>query len=295
MFSKQNVSQFIIGTMRLGDWGSKLSSKEYEEFIEGCLDLDLIDFDHADIYGHYTTETEFGNILKKRPELRKRMRITTKCGIKLISDNRPEHTIKSYDLTEKHIRDSVEISLRELGTDYLDVLLLHRPDYLFDPKKIAAVFAELEKEGKVLSFGVSNFSASQFDLLNNFTPLVTNQIEISLLHRNAFEDGILDQCQKLDIVPCAWSPLGGGSLFKDTKDTLILRIQKVLNKLSKKYSLGQDQILYLWLKKHPAGIIPVLGTSKIERIGSAKKALESNLTHEEWYMLWEAALGKEID
>ncbi|WP_394974742.1 aldo/keto reductase family oxidoreductase [uncultured Croceitalea sp.] len=295
MFSKQNVSPFIIGTMRLGDWGSKLSSKEYEQFIEGCLDLNLIDFDHADIYGHYTTETEFGNVVKKRPELRKKMRITTKCGIKLISDNRPKHNIKSYNLTQKHIRESVEISLRELGTDYLDVLLLHRPDYLFNPKEIAAVFSELKKEGKVLSFGVSNFSPSQFDLLNTYTPLVTNQIEISLLRRNAFEDGTLDQCQKLDTIPCAWSPLGGGSLFKETKDTVILRIQKVLKKLSEKYNLEPDQILYLWLKKHPATIIPVLGTSKIERIISAKKALDFSLTHEEWYMLWEAALGREID
>ncbi|MFD2586436.1 aldo/keto reductase family oxidoreductase [Croceitalea marina] len=295
MLSKENISPFIIGTMRLGKWGSNLSTKEYERFIEGCLDLGLIDFDHADIYGHYTTETEFGTVLKDRSDLRKKMRITTKCGIKLTSENRPQHNIKSYDLSAKHIRDSVEISLKELSTDYLDVLLLHRPDYLFDPNEIAEVFSDLKKEGKVLSFGVSNFSPSQFDLLNAYTPLITNQVQISLLHRNSFEDGTLDQCQKLGIIPCAWSPLGGGELFKETTDKSILRIQKTLKKLSKKYNLTEDQLLYVWLRKHPAGIIPVLGTSKLERIITAQKSLNTSLSHEEWYMLWESALGREVD
>lgn len=293
--TKNSVSPYIIGTMRLGTWGSQLSTAEYEEFIEGCLDLNLIDFDHADIYGHYTTEDDFGKVLKDRKDLRQQMRITTKCGIKLVSENRPEHTIKSYDLTAKHIEASVEKSLASLSTDYLDVLLLHRPDYLFDPYEIAEVFAKLKTAGKVLSFGVSNFSPSQFDLLNSLTPLITNQVEISLLHRDAFEDGTLDQCQKLKVIPSAWSPLGGGLLFKDSSDAKINAIQKTLKTLAKKYDAAADQILYAWLRKHPAGIIPVLGTSKLERIQAAQKALDITLTHEEWYMLWEAALGREID
>lgn len=293
--TKDSISPYIIGTMRLGTWGSNLSTAEYENFIEGCLDLNLIDFDHADIYGHYTTEDDFGNVLKSRKDLRQKMRITTKCGIKLISENRPEHQIKSYDLTAKHIEASVEKSLKSLNTDYLDVLLLHRPDYLFDSYEIAETFSKLKKEGKVLEFGVSNFSPSQFDVLNSLTPLVTNQVEISLLHRNAFEDGTLDQCQKLKIIPSAWSPLGGGLLFKESSDTKIKAIQSTLATLAKKYGAAADQILYAWLKKHPAGIIPVLGTSKIERIKAAQEALTIELTHEEWYMLWEAALGREID
>lgn len=293
--TKDSISPYIIGTMRLGTWGSNLSTAEYENFIEGCLDLNLIDFDHADIYGHYTTEDDFGNVLKSRKDLRQKMRITTKCGIKLISENRTEHQIKSYDLTSKHIEASVEKSLKSLSTDYLDVLLLHRPDYLFDPYEIAETFSKLKKEGKVLEFGVSNFSPSQFDVLNSLTPLVTNQVEISLLHRNAFEDGTLDQCQKLKIIPSAWSPLGGGLLFKESSDTKIKAIQSTLATLAKKYDAATDQILYAWLRKHPAGIIPVLGTSKIERIKAAQEALTIELTHEEWYMLWEAALGREID
>lgn len=293
--TKDGISPYIIGTMRLGTWGSNLSTPEYEHFIEGCLDLGLIDFDHADIYGHYTTEEDFGNVLKSRKDLRQKMRITTKCGIKLISENRPEHKIKSYDLTTDHIEASVEKSLASLQTDYIDVMLLHRPDYLFDPYEIAEVFSKLKKEGKVLAFGVSNFSPSQFDLLNSLTPLVTNQVEISLLQRNAFEDGTLDQCQKLKVIPSAWSPLGGGLLFRDSTDSKVKNIQKTLAILAEKYNAATDQILYAWLKKHPAGIVPVLGTSKIERIQAAYKALDISLTHEEWYMLWEAALGREID
>ncbi len=292
---KDNISPYIIGTMRLGTWGSNLSTPEYENFIESCLDLGLIDFDHADIYGHYTTEEDFGNVLKSRKDLRQKIRITTKCGIKLVSENRPNHLIKSYDLTPEHIEVSVEKSLKSLHTDYLDVLLLHRPDYLFNPYEIAEVFSKLKKEGKVLTFGVSNFSPSQFDLLNSLTPLITNQVEISLLHRNAFEDGSLDQCQKLNVIPSAWSPLGGGLLFGDSSDKKIQAIQKVLAGLSEKYNAAADQILYAWLRKHPAGIIPVLGTSKIERIQAAHKALNISLTHEEWYQLWEASLGREID
>ncbi|MGB5821973.1 MAG: aldo/keto reductase [Saonia sp.] len=294
ILSRDNVSPYIIGTMRLGSWGSNLLTKEYEEFIEGCLELGLIDFDHADIYGDYTTEADFGKVLKSRPDLRKKIRITTKCGIKMMTDNRPQHLLKSYDLSKEHIKTSVEKSLKSLQTDYIDVLLLHRPDYLLDPHEIAAAFSDLKKEGKVHTFGVSNFSPSQFDLLNSLTPLATNQVEISLLQRKAFEDGTLDQCLRYKSIPAAWSPLGGGLLFKDSENDGVKAIKGVLDTLSKKYGLAADQILYAWLRKHPAGIIPVLGTSKLERIRTAHNALNTTITHEEWYMLWEAAIGGEI-
>ncbi|MEM9075836.1 MAG: aldo/keto reductase [Bacteroidota bacterium] len=293
--TKESISPLIIGTMRLGTWGSQLSTSEYEKFIEGCLELGLKDFDHADIYGHYTTEEDFGKVLESRKDLRDKMRITTKCGIKLISENRPNHSIKSYDLSAKHIFECVDLSLENLKTDYIDVLLLHRPDYLFNPYEIAKVFEQLKQSGKVLEFGVSNFSPSQFDLLHSITTLVTNQVEISILQRNAFEDGTLDQCQKHNIIPTAWSPLGGGSLFGKTTSTEMEAIKKVLDTLGEKYHASHDQILYAWLKKHPAGIVPVLGTSKLERIQTAYKALDIALTHEEWYLLWQAALGREID
>ncbi len=292
--SKTNISPYVIGTMRLGKWGSNLSTKEYEKFIESCLELNLIDFDHADIYGDYTTESEFGNVLKYRSDLRQKLRIITKCGIKMNTDNRPDHKIKSYDLSKRHIKNSVEASLNNLHTEHIDLLLLHRPDYLMDPSEIAEAFTELKREGKVGEFGVSNFSVSQFDLLNSFTPLVTNQIEISISQRKAFDDGALVQCLKLGIIPTAWSPLGGGLLFRESKDASTKRIQQTLVALGKKYNLTADQVLYVWLKKHPAGIIPVLGTSKISRVKAASNALNVTLSHEEWYMLLEAAVGEEI-
>ena len=208
------TAPFIVGTMRIGQWGSKMNISEIEKFIEGCIALDLIDFDHADIYGSYTTESDFGVVLKKRPDLRSQMRITTKCGIKMVSENRPEHQIKSYNLTKDHIKQSVDNSLYNLHTDYIDTLLLHRPDFLLDPHEVAAAFTELEKEGKVKYFGVSNFSVSQFELLKENFPLCTHQVEISLFHREAFENGILDQCQKWGIPPTAWSPLGEGHCLK---------------------------------------------------------------------------------
>ena len=223
------------------------------------------------------------------------MRITTKCGIRLVSEHRPSHKIKSYDLSRDHIMLSVENSLKNFNTDYIDTLLLHRPDYLFNAKIISETFLELHKQGKVKRFGVSNFSTSQFDLLHKYHDLCTNQIEISLMQREAFENGTLDQMQKLNITPTAWSPLGGGILLKVSEDARIKNIQSAINALAKRYSASTDQILYAWLRKHPSGIIPVLGTSKLERIKSAIQSLSIDLTHEEWYMLWQAAIGKEVD
>ena len=288
------TAPFIVGTMRLGQWGSKMNISEIEKFIEDCIALDLIDFDHADIYGSYTTESDFGAVLKKRPDLRSQMRITTKCGIKMVSENRPEHQIKSYNLTKDHIKQSVDNSLYNLHTDYIDTLLLHRPDFLLDPHEVAAAFTELEKQGKVKYFGVSNFSVSQFELLQENFPLCTHQVEISLLHREAFENGILDQCQKWGIPPTAWSPLGGGILFKSSQDPIMIDVQKIITSLCKKHKAQPDQVLLAWLRKHPAGIIPVLGTSKLSRIKNAKESLKINLTHEEWYMLWQGVTGNEI-
>lgn len=289
------IAPFMVGTMRMGQWGSKMKASEIEKFIEGCIALNLIDFDHADIYGSYTTEADFGAVLKKRPDLRTQMRITTKCGIKMVSENRPAHNIKSYDLTKDHIKRSVENSLLALHTDHIDTLLLHRPDFLMDPHEIASAFTELENEGKVRYFGVSNFSVSQFELLQEIFPLCTHQVEVSLLHREAFENGVLDQCQKWGITPTAWSPLGGGALLKSSSaDHNMAEVQKIVNSLCEKYDAQADQVLLAWLRKHSAGIVPVLGTSKLSRIKNAKESLKIHLTHEEWYLLWQAATGNEI-
>lgn len=210
------------------------------------------------------------------------------------SSNRPQHTIKSYDSSAAHIRWSVENSLKVLGVERLDLLLLHRPDLLMNAAEIAEVFTALEKEGKVQQFGASNFTTSQFDLIHAVFPLVNHQVEISLLHSAPFTDGILDQCQKLGITPTAWSPLAGGQLFRaDTLEkTEEVKIKKALDEIGEAHNCSRAAVLFAWLRNHPAGIVPVTGSSKLERIKEAKAAMEVTLSREEWYRLWEVVNGE---
>ncbi len=285
----------IVGTMRLGEWGAKMNLSELENFVEGCLEMGLNDFDHADIYGHYSTEGEFGKLLKQNPSLREKIQITTKSGVCLTTDRKPDFYTNTYNNSKKHILKQAEDSLRYLETDYLDLLLVHRPDYLMDPHEIAEAFTQLKDQGKVKHFGVSNFTPIQFDIVNSLFPMETNQVEISITRLDAFLDGTLLQCQKNKIAPTSWSPLGGGKVFGKPEDKQIIRIQKVGNELAEKYNVGLDQILLAWLLKHPSGIIPVIGTSKLERVKSALDATKIELTRQEWYSLWKASTGKEID
>ncbi|NNE15884.1 MAG: aldo/keto reductase [Saprospiraceae bacterium] len=287
-------NSFLVGCMRLGAWGAKYNTNEYETFIDECLNNGLSDFDHADIYGDYTTEIEFGEVIKKRPDLKNKVQITTKCGIKHPCDQRAGYTVKAYDSSPEHILESVDNSLSNLGIDQIKVLLLHRPDFLMDVNAIADVFKKLSNSGKVKYFGVSNFSMTQFDLLNQKYPLVTNQIEISLFHLNAFLDGTLDQCQNLKIQPAAWSPLGGGKLWTKSEDVQDKKLHEVLNSMQIKYNCTSSQLLLAWLLKHPSGIIPVLGTSKSARVIESLKAMDINLCKEDWYVMLESARGHEV-
>lgn len=294
--SQENIfkAPLSIGTMRFGKWGANMSTSELLGLVEACLSLGLSNFDHADIYGDYTTEGDFGKIFKEKPSLREQIQIVTKCGIKMVCDNRPEHKLKSYDSDEAHIIGSVETSLQNLQTDYLDLLLLHRPDFLMNPHEIAGAFEKLKDSGKVKYFGVSNFTPSQFDLIHSVTPLVTNQIEASILHLNPFEDGTLDQCLSKNIVPMAWSPYGGGAIFSEDVTEQTQRIKKVATPLCQKYDCSLDQLLLAWLCLHPSGIVPVLGSTKIERIKAALAATDIVMEKEDWYDLWQASTGETI-
>lgn len=285
-------SPLIIGTMRLGSWDANLDTPDLQAFVEACLGLQMTSFDHADIYGDYTTEAAFGKMLKQAPRLRDQLQIITKCGIRRVCEQRPDHRIKSYDSSKEHIMWSVENSLRELETEYLDMLLLHRPDYLMQPDEIAEVFTDLLSSGKVKSFGVSNFTPAQFQLLNEAFPLATNQVEISITQQQTFEDGTLDQCMQHGIRPQAWSPLGGGNIF--TENEQATRIKTIAKPMMDKYDASFDQIVLAWLLRHPSGILPVLGTTKIERVKTAVKALDIELTRTEWYDLWQAATGEKV-
>jgi predicted oxidoreductase len=288
------LSSVIAGTLKWGVRGAKFSKDEYLRLIENCLEIELTSFDHADIYGNYTTEEEFGNALRMKPHLRQQLQLITKCGIRMVSSNRPENKIKSYDTSKEHIIASAERSLKNLNTDYLDLLLLHRPDPLMDPDEIAAAFARLKQEGKVLHFGVSNFSPSQTEMILSRFPIISNQVEISILHLQPFLDGTLDQCITRKLIPMAWSPLGGGNIFASLDDERNIRITAVAQFLAEAYNAGPDQVLLSWLIRHPSGIYPVLGTSKLERIKAALDATRIILEREEWFLLWRASTGYEV-
>lgn len=294
--SKKSIefAPYLVGTMRLGKWGENFNTKQWINFIEESIALGLNDFDHADIYGDYTTEADFGKALKEKPHLRDKMQITTKCGIKIKAENRPENRIKSYDSGEKHIIQSVENSLRNLHTDYIDVLLLHRPDFLMNPNEIAETFEILKDDGKVKYFGLSNFTPSQFEMIRSVSPLVTHQIEASLNHLDPFQDGTLDQLLMQNIRPTAWSPLGGGNFKPAGNSESDKAFDQTINSLTEKYELNAAQLMLLFLKKHPSGIIPVLGTSKVERLKEALEVESKVMEKEDWYALYSAAKGAEL-
>ncbi len=289
-----DFSRIVQGFWRVDQWDK--SENELIKFIEDCYELGVTSFDHADIYGLYTNEEIFGMAFSQSSVKRENIELVTKCGIKLITPNRPEHKIKSYDTSKEHIKKSVEQSLINLQTDYIDVLLIHRPDPLMDADEIAEAFNELKSSGKVKFFGVSNFSVSQFELIKSRLdfPLVTNQIEYSILNMQAQFDGVLDQCQKHKISPMAWSPFAGGKLFYgDSEQTQ--RVQNVLQEI--KNEVGNesiDQIALAWIMQHPANICPVLGTGNIGRIESAIKAEKINLSKEQWFETWQASKGHEV-
>lgn len=282
-------SPLVVGTMRLGIWGASMNTAQLQAFMEECLGLGLTTIDHADIYGDYTTEGDFGRMLKQAPQLREQMQLVTKYGIRRVCSQRPNHKIKSYDASVTHLIASVENSLKELHTDYIDVLLIHRPDILMEPEEIAEAVSQLQEAGKLRAFGVSNFTPSQFDVLNAYVPLCTNQVEASLLHLDCFQDGTFDQCLKHKVRPMAWSPLGGGGLFADNPSERVARIRMVAAPLMEKYGLSLDQLALAWLMRHPAGILPVLGTTKISRIHAAAKALDTQMSRVDWYDLWQAS------
>ena len=284
-------SPIIIGTMRWGIWGANHSTKIAQKLIETCLSEGLYTFDHADIYGDYTTEKLFGDALSEMHIKREEIQLISKCGIEMPCKNR-NYQIKSYNYSKEHIIKSVEKSLENLQTDYLDLLLLHRPSPLMNPREIAETFDELREQKKVRHFGVSNFTPSQFELINDAFPLVTNQVEISINHTDAFYNGTLDQMLLKKLRPMAWSVMGNYFTQPSAQNA---RIKKVLDELCTKYGAEENHILLAFLFLHPAQILPVIGTSKEQTIKDLKKSLDLKLDREDWFRLLEAVEGKEVD
>ena len=286
------LGNFALGFWRLDD--ANLKNTEILSLVEKSLDLGITTMDHADIYGAYRCEKLFGDALKGQNALRDKMQLVSKCGIKFNSQATPDHLVKHYNLSRESIVKSVDNSLNNLGVDYLDLLLIHRPSPLMDPHEIADTFHELKNKGKVKEFGVSNFSISQFDLLNSYVPLKTNQIEISLLHLDAFKDGTLDQMQKHKIRPMAWSPLAGGRIFKP-ESVKEQALHDFMQSLVAKYNAKSiDQIAIAWLLKHPSNIQVIIGTQNIDRLIRASESENIQLELQDWFKLLEISQGHKV-
>lgn len=283
-------SRFVMGYWRLMDWN--MSAQQLVSFIEEHLELGITTVDHADIYGGYQCEAAFGEAMKLSPALRQRMEIVTKCGIATTA--KAEHAIGHYITDRDHIIRSTEQSLTNLATDYLDLLLIHRPDPLMDADEVAEAFLALHQSGKVRHFGVSNFTPAQFTLLQSRLPftLATNQVEISPVYQPLLLDGTLDQLQQLRIRPMAWSCLGGGRLFNDDAfQPLRDELAQVAQELNAETI---EQVVYAWILRLPSQPLPIIGSGKIERVRSALAAEQLQMTRQQWFRIRKAALGYDV-
>ncbi len=289
-----SLSRFVHGLWRLNEWN--LNTEELTSLINQCIELGITSFDHADIYGDYSCEEIFGKALKGNAYLRNQMQLITKCGIKLISAKHPDHKIHYYDTRKAHIIHSAETSLKYFHTDRIDLLLIHRPDPLMNPQEVAEAFTKLKKDGKVLNFGVSNFTPKQFSTLQSYLDfdLATNQIEASVACMEHWENGNIDYMLEKKIHPMAWSPLAGGSIFSGN-DEKSKRLRTVLEKLAMETDAeGIDQVMYAWLLIHPVKFMPIIGSGKLDRIKTAVDSSNIKLSRMQWFEIWEACYGHEV-
>ncbi|NQY47664.1 MAG: aldo/keto reductase [Colwellia sp.] len=285
-------SRLIYGCMRIAGDNTPADKAKGKLALRAALEAGYNHFDHADIYGGGHCESLFGELLtelkQETPTIREQLIITSKAGIRF----EPQR----YDFSTDYLTTSVENSLKRLNVDYLDMFLLHRPDYLFNTEEVAQTFQQLKASGKVKHFGVSNFSPSQVSLLQSALdePLLVNQIEINIHNISSLTDGSLDQCQQLGITPIAWCPLGGvaypawGNTFSTADEE---RIAAELARQGEQYNCSPWQLILAWLLKHPANICPIIGSTTPERIVAAKQALAIEYNHADWYRLLEARNG----
>ncbi len=276
--------------MTWGNWGKKMSSPEMADFINHCKDHGLTSFDHADIYGGYGTEAEFGKALTISGVKRDSIQLISKCGIQYICEAR-DNRVKHYNYSKDYVLWSAEESLKKLQTDYLDLFLLHRPSPLMEPEVIAEAINELLQSGKIKQFGVSNFSPSQIAMIETEIPVSANQVEFSLTSDGVMFDGTLDDCLKNNRKAMAWSPLGG--YFRGENDQNS-RIEAVMAELQPKYNVNASQLLLAWILKHPARVHPVVGTTDPGRIIDSIQAAEIELELEDWFLLHTASMGTKV-
>jgi predicted oxidoreductase len=284
----------LYGTWRLLD--TRPTAQEINRRLHACLDLGITTIDTAEIYGLYEVEQLLGSALALSPGLRDKLEFVTKAGIYVPCSRHPERRTAHYNATGPRLVKSLEKSLRLLGTDRVELFLVHRPDWLTRADDTAAGLNELLRTGRIRSAGASNYSASQFELLNAQMeqPLVTNQVEFHLLHPEPINDGTFHQCEKHGVLPMAWSPLAGGRIF-DPGNPAATRLAAAAKSMSSRYNAATlEQLAYAWILAHPSHPLPVIGTNKLERLQSAAQADAIMMEREDWYALWEAAQGRKI-
>ncbi|WP_426239031.1 aldo/keto reductase [Pararhizobium sp. DWP1-1-3] len=288
-------SRMVWGAFRIADNRETSGIASIARTVDTCLDAGITTIDHADIYGGYRVEALFGEMLATRPDLRNRIELVTKCGIALTGPARPEHRVKHYNSTAVHIRWSLENSLRNLKTDHVDMLLLHRPDPLMDAAEVAEVLEALVSEGKTRAVGVSNHTPSQFAMLQSKLPipLMVNQIELSVTHTAPIYDGTLDDCVNYGISPMAWSPLGGGRLFDREKGNP--QLVDLLTGLADKYGVhGAGTVALAWLLRLPSKPLPIIGSTDPERVRALARAVEIEFELQDWFEVLEVATGRPV-
>ena len=285
-----SLSRLVYGMWRVGD-DADTSVAHVRAKIDACLDQGITTLDQADIYGDYTAEAILGAALKADPGLRSKVELISKCDIVAPCGKYADVSCKHYDTSAAHIRASVESSLRDFGTDHLDLLLIHRPDPLMDHHETGGVLDALVREGKLRAVGVSNFRPWDVELLQSAmnTKLATNQIELSLASVAPFTNGDLAFHQKRGDCVMAWSPLGGGSLMTGEGP-----VQAVLDELAGEFGVDRAAMAVAFLLRHPATILPVLGTNALPRIAAISDAAKVDLDRQQWFRLYQAALGHEV-
>lgn len=289
-------SRLAYGTWRLLNHTTPPTAQSVLARLQRCADLGITTIDTAEIYGKYQVEEALGAALALDKGLRQRLEIVTKAGIYVPNAFHPARKVSYYDATGARLIKSLEKSLRFLGVDHVELLLVHRPDWLTHPDETAEGLNRLLKDGKIRSAGVSNYNVHQFDALNARMdqPLVTNQLEFSLLRMDPIFDGVLDQCMRLGVSPMAWSPLGGGRLVR-TDDEAGARVQQAVAEIAERHGGATvDQVAYAWIMAHPSRPMPIIGSNQVERIERAARSTAIQLTREDWYALWTAAQGKRI-
>lgn len=285
------ISRIVYGMWRLGN-DADTSPAHVQAKIEACLAQGITTMDQADIYARYTAEALLGAALRAAPHLRDRIEIVTKCGIVAPIGRHSAARVKHHDTSAAHITASVETSLRDMATDRIDLLLIHRPDPLMDHHETGSALDALVASGKVRAVGVSNFRPWDWDLLQSAmqTPLATNQIEMSLMAHGALTNGDLAHLQQRAIPPMAWSPLAGGKMAGDGPKGL----RAALDRIGAEQGVDWSAVAVAWLLHHPARILPIMGTNTLARIATLSQAMRVQMDRQTWYEVYNLAHVKEV-